>query len=301
MRLWRIYVQTKISASVALLQWPRLFGKWTKKYIGENPRGKVLVREFEKKFVQKIKDFNFEKTPGKSAEILWQFWTPNKVLGTPDIIKACINTVEKHKGDLQHILVDIKTIQNYAELPGFIYDLYNSGKMKPAHLADLLRIELLHNHGGIWLDATGYMTAEVPKKIRDLDFFMFHVMRNGKPVVPYMQNCFIRADKNSPLLNGWRELCLVYWKNNDFAVEYFVHQIMFYSMVKKDSEMAKLYAKMPLVDQKETHHYAGRMSAKFDMNEFEKISQTSFFQKLFYKPEGVVTPESNIVKLAEII
>lgn len=261
---------------------PELFGVKTRMH--ENTIARWLVPMYIKKnFVPLIKDLPEQKPVRTNHETIWQFWTPNKVFGTPDVIKACMNTVEKHRGEKKHIILNNDNLSDFTDLPGFVYDRFKSGDMWPAHFTDIVRLEALHKNGGIWMDATNYMTAPIPEYIDSLPFFIFHAISEGSPY-SLIQNCFIKADKGAFLLDGWLALILEYWKKENKKIDYFQHQLMFKALIQGDSRAAKLYSEMPVVDQKETHQLSlEKMLAPFDEKRWAEISSDSFFQKLRYQ------------------
>lgn len=50
------------------------------------------------------------------------------------------------------------------------------GIITNTHFSDLLRIELLINHGGLWLDATTYLTGTLPNYISENDFLFIEMV-----------------------------------------------------------------------------------------------------------------------------
>lgn len=208
---------------------------------------------------------------------LWG-WNPRS-----NLVNACFRSIEKNAKQT-FVALDEKSLFNYIDLPGFIMDLHKNGKIKAAHFADIARVELLYNHGGFWMDSTGFMTAPIPDSIIDQDFFMF--MANGKFGTPYsfVQNCFIRSRKNDYLLSAWRAVIHDWWRRHDFAFEYFQHQIMFKGLVSQDKRAKKQFKQMPKICQDPTHLLWGEYrNEPFDKELFDKITSGAFFQKTMYR------------------
>ena len=199
----------------------------------------------------------------------------------PALVKACYRSVRKHcKQEL--VVLDENTVFDYITLPKKIVEKYKAGKIKHAHFADICRVELLYEHGGYWLDSTGFVTSAIPDWIEEQDFFVFLAGN----IFPYsfMQNCFIRAKKGSYLLAAWRAMILEYWMNENHILDYFMHQMMFKVLVENDDRAKKYFAKMPHVDQAPTHSIWWSCAEKpFDKELFNKLTANSFFQKTSYK------------------
>ena len=264
-------------------------------------KGKVLTDYFAKKYLPAIENFSQKEISAETPETIWQFWDNPAGKATPQIVKSCLESVEKYKGNFEHKILNNSTIENYSDLPNFIFDRLKNKQISFAHFSDLLRLNLLKNHGGIWLDATGYMTDFVPKYIIDEDFFVFLTRNLTHFPYAFMQNCFIRAKKGSFLCEAWYEICLEYWKNEQKNIDYFQHQLMFKALVENNLIAKELFSKMPQKSEDETHQLVGdNLLKKFDAIEWERIKKMSFFQKTTYKVvDGVDYSGTYFSKLCE--
>ena len=125
-------------------------------------------------FAEKMVHFRLvEKKAFNDQKIIWQYWGQGIQSDLPDIVKMCFASVDRYKADYQVIRLDDKNIKNYLDLPDFVWEKKNNPKFKPAFFADLIRLALLSQYGGVWLDATVLLTAPMDHKILNSDFFMF--------------------------------------------------------------------------------------------------------------------------------
>lgn len=76
----------------------------------------------------------------------------------PPLVQACFRSVRKNCPQ-ELVVLDEKTLRDYITLPDIIWQKRAKGQIKNAHFADICRVELLYEHGGIWLDSTGFATA----------------------------------------------------------------------------------------------------------------------------------------------
>jgi len=260
---------------------------WKSKDKSNECKGKLLTNYFTQKYLPIVENIRKKNITTESQEVIWQFWDNPDGKKTPPIIKSCLDSVDKYKGNFEHKILNNLTIKNYSDLPGYILDRFNKKQMDYAHFSDLLRLNLLKNHGGIWLDATGFMTNFIPKYIVDEVFFVF--LTGKLTIFPYsfMQNCFIRAKKGSFLCEAWYEMCLEYWKKEKKELDYFQHQLMFKALVEKNPTAKDLFDKMPKKPDDEIHQLVGNnLFKKFDEKKWGKIKKTSFFQKTTYRTAG---------------
>jgi len=201
----------------------------------------------------------------------------------PALVDSCFRSVERNCSQ-ELVVLNEKTLFNYIDLPGVIMDKQRAGNIKPAHFTDIARVELLHNHGGFWLDATGFVSSEIPKIITEQDFFMYMVDNSARFPLTFFQNCFIRGRKGSYLLEAWRLMILEYWLHESSVLEYFQHQLMFKSLIENDPRAAANFAKMPHIDQRPTHSLWGRYKDEpFNQEIFDQLTSKAFFQKTAYK------------------
>ncbi len=200
----------------------------------------------------------------------------------PALVKACYRSVRRHcKQEL--VVLDEKTVFDYITLPDVIMKKRRAGKISHAHFADICRVELLYNHGGYWLDSTGFVTEAIPDWIADEDFFVYMAGQNVGSPYSFMQNCFIRARKGAFLLDAWRAMILEFWMHENRSFDYFMHQLLFKTMVENDSRAKKYFAKMPHVDQDPTHALWWDYHDKpFDKETFNRVTSGAFFQKTTY-------------------
>jgi hypothetical protein len=247
-------------------------------------KANVLTDHFARKYLPLISDLPHRQIAPEIPETIWQFWDNPAGQSTPNIVKACIKSVKRYKGNFNHKILDNSTIGNYTDLPGYVFDKFKNGRMDYAHFSDLLRLNLLKNHGGVWMDATGYMTDFVPNDIIGQDFFVFLTGDLTHYPYSFMQSCFIRAKKGSFIIDAWHKLCINYWKGEEKRADYFQIHLMFKALVHKNPVAKEMFANMPKRSDDEIHQLVGdNIFEKFDEGEWDRIKKASFFQKTSFK------------------
>lgn len=224
-------------------------------------------------------------------EKIFSIWLQGEE-NAPALVKACFRSVRRHcKQEL--VVLDEKTLFEYITLPEEIMEKRRKGQIKNAHFADICRVELLYQHGGFWLDATGFVTAPIPDWIVEQDFFVYMAGQVVGSPYSYMQNCFIRARKGAYLLDAWRAMILDYWMHENHNFDYFMHQLLFKTMVTNDPRAIKYFAAMPHVDQDPTHAlWWTYQNEPFNQKTFDKVTSGAFFQKLTYRGADKPIPGS---------
>ncbi len=256
---------------------------------GELHKAKILTDYFARKYLPATAILVPKEITAASPETIWQFWANPTGRATPQIVKASLASVDKFKGDFKHNILDRSTMAEYSDLPGYVLDKFKKRQIDHTHFSDLLRLNLLKNHGGIWLDATGYMTDSVPEYIIDEDFFVFLTGERTHFPYSFIQSCFVRAKKGGFLCDAWYQMSVDYWKTATKKMEYFQIHLMFKALVEQNPTAGKLFEKMPHVVEDGIQQLVGnKLLEKFDVHEWNSISKASFFQKTTYKvPQGI--------------
>lgn len=216
----------------------------------------------------------------------------------PAIVKECFRTMRERL--VQPVeLLDEKTLHNWIELPDFVMDKWRRGKMRAAHFSDIARVELLYQHGGIWLDSTCFVTAPIPQQIIDQDFFMY--LSGTLDTFTLIQNCFIRGRRGSWLLEAWRQEIFDYWRNEPKVFSYYTHHYLFREMVKRNDTARRLFGEMLQLPQDPSHAaWYFHPCDKFTPELWERITGNVWFQKTSYKPDYAVNPPAGSVAEAMI-
>lgn len=280
MNIQRMWAMTQIVVQGHILNW-----FWRDRLHRRKVRSAVIERVIPKYFerylpaaaaVKERKVVNNDKN-----DKIFTLWLQGEE-NAPELVKACFRSVRRHcKQEL--VVLDEKTVFDYITLPDIIMKKRKAGKISHAHFADICRVELLYNHGGYWLDSTGFVTEAIPDWIANEDFFVYMAGQKVGSPYSYMQNCFIRSRKGAYLLDAWRAMMLDYWTHENGPFDYFMHQLLFKTMVMNDPRAKKHFEKMLHVDQDPTHALWWDWHDKpYDEKKFKEVTSGAFFQKTTY-------------------
>lgn len=248
--------------------------------------------EYKMSYLQRYADFAKSLRPESSVsreseipenEKIFTLWFQGEE-NAPDIVKKCFKSIRDRYGDRFVVLTD-KNLYDYITLPDYIMKKWEEKKIVPANFSDLVRIELLYQHGGYWFDATDFLTGMIPEFIRKSPFFMYVTSDVYFPHM-FVQTCFMRSVKKDPLMGIWRALVHEYWKKEEMACEYFLVHMLLKLLVTVNPDAEALFRRMPKVTMDATHvlwHKIGNQP--FDEAVYEKMLQEAFFQKCSYKKQ----------------
>ena len=166
-------------------------------------------------------------------QIIWQYWE-SKDGSIPPLVQACLNSVDKFKGDRKRIILNPDNVKDYVNIPEIFWRMREKGLIKTAFFSDILRTCLLIQHGGIWMDATVLLTEELPEYIANSELFVFQndlkIDLDGLNMASY----FIVAKPNNPILVQTLKAMEAYWKENRFLVNYFTFLHAFTMVTQKN-------------------------------------------------------------------
>lgn len=91
---------------------------------------------------------------------IWVCWWQGE-RNMPEMVKKCFGSIIKHSNGHPVKLITFDNYKDYVSIDERIVEKVKNGKFKLAHLADLVRLKLLEQYGGLWLDSTMLLTANI--------------------------------------------------------------------------------------------------------------------------------------------
>lgn len=168
-----------------------------------------------------IKCNNYYKG-NNNSNIIWVFWWQGYSY-MPVIVKHCIASIKKHRNDHKVVLITRYNIRKYTDIPDYIYKKVKKGYITLTHFSDILRFNLLNNHGGLWCDATMYSTSNLGE--RYFDYLYTCGGYTGTPpkfVAGRWTGFLIGGNDHNALFQFMCNYFNLYWKFNKYQVAYFL-------------------------------------------------------------------------------
>lgn len=79
--------------------------------------------------------------------------------------------MKKYIKDREIILITKDNFSYYINLPNFIMKKFNNGNISIQQFSDIIRVYLMYNYGGIWLDATILIKDKLDNAIFNYNFY----------------------------------------------------------------------------------------------------------------------------------
>lgn len=186
----------------------------------------LIVKRVEKDLLnRKVQmDLKYHSLPVRHDKI-FIFWD-SPIETAPDIVRKCYEKLLQQ--DLKVILLNSQNYKQYIKLPHCLENKWRLGKMSTAHFTDLLRLKLLIEHGGIWLDATVYVDGNLPYYIQNSSLFFYRSLKPGLDGNPLeISNWCISAREQHPILIFLYDyLCDRWMRYNQLPDYFYFHAVI---------------------------------------------------------------------------
>jgi len=145
------------------------------------------------------------------------------------------------------ILLTKDNIDQFISIPNYVLDKIGNS-ITYTHLSDIIRITLLATYGGFWVDATIFLTKQIPSEIKNKDFFTVRNFPRKMLCVSLSRwsGNFMFAAEGNLLIKKMYMLIMEYWKKNDFLIDYFLIDYIINYLYNTDDECRLLLDAVPI-------------------------------------------------------
>ena len=231
---------------------------------------------------QKIDSTGWKNESVKTDKTIWTCWLQG-IENAPALVKKCCESIVLNKPkEFDLIVITHDNLSDYIQLPDFILYKYNSGIISDTHLSDIIRILLLYEYGGCWIDATVYCSAKIPEYMLEGNMFVFKWSLLDQSTLP-ISSWWIQALKGEKIIADVRNMLLSYWKRESCLRDYFLLHIIFSKIINEDSFNQATFKNIPYVCNSVPHILSRKMEFEFREEEWNLIKTMSVVHKLSYK------------------
>ncbi len=211
----------------------------------------ILMRYFEKRYRNFIGSYRFD---GKSIpedsnfkNKIWVCWWQG-IDNAPDIVKKCVHSIRVNAMPYEVIVLDDTNYRNYVNVPDWMELKRSQGIITRTHFSDFLRLELLAEHGGIWLDSTFFANNFNVEEIIKLP--VWSIKRPGYAHLSIACGRFANYSfgcdfENRKVFAIIRDYLLEYWKTNDSMIDYLFLDYLIELALRHNSYLKKMFNDIP--------------------------------------------------------
>ena len=244
----------------------------------------------KRKYLKDIIRIKKIKGTNEFSNKVWWCWLQGEE-NAPEIQKICLDSLRKRLTDREIIIITKNNLFEYISFPKYIIDKYNKGYISNTHFSDLIRLELLINYGGTWIDSS-VLCTNYDKKLFNKKLFVYKNYNNiwfanrskfnQEPMIA--DNWFITSEIRNPILIAVRDMLLKYWKKHNSTVDYFIFQYFFTLIV--EYKYKEEFEEIETIPHIIPHLLQNSYLDKYDENKFNDILKSSSFHKITNKVEN---------------
>lgn len=249
-----------------------------------------------KKYAQMLKHNaqNSKEFPPKTnpyPDKIWVSWLQGEEQA-PALVKKCIASIRKYAGEREVIVITEQNIAQYVTFPEYILQKKAKGRISNTHFSDLLRIFLLAQYGGIWIDSTVYLTAPIPNYILTAPLFCYKSPISAGKIKA--SSWFIAAERHNDIIVSTKTLLEEYWKRKTYLQHYYLFHLLFAVAIDSSAELTRQWQTIPNFNSANPHVLQSELGMPYSSARWEQIRSFASMHKLTNKlnPEVYERPDT---------
>ena len=248
-------------------------------------RHKKINQKLLPYFLDAEKNYELNNSFNKSSDKIWIFWWQGKEK-MPALVKNCYTSVVRNYDEGKVILITKNNFSEYTDISENILKLLKKGKITLTHFSDILRFNLLKNYGGLWLDATVFVSKEIDKNkfsefytcsgYDDEDYFF---VTKGN-----WCGFLIGGSSSNSLFSFMDKFFEIYWTNTDELLDYFlIDYALNYAWEKNIGGFKSFTQKNIHKDNPNLFNLQNKLNERFNEKDWKILSNNTNMFKLSYK------------------
>jgi hypothetical protein len=176
-------------------------------------------------------------------KIIWTCWFQGWRVA-PELVCKCLETWERRNPGWDFRCLDADTISRYIDLSAHVN--LKEQTITAASLSDILRLLLLNEYGGVWVDATTYCNVPLDDWLplaNQTGFFAFARPGEDRELASW----FLAAEPGNRLLAKWAARTIAYWRGRERSPDYFWVHHQFGELCAIDREAFRAWQNTPRI------------------------------------------------------
>lgn len=165
---------------------------------------------------------------------IWICWFQGEE-NAPEIVRKCINSIREHSSGHEVIILTEENITDFVTIPNIVLEKYRRGLISKTHFSDIVRLNLLAQQGGLWIDATIFMTKDLDLSLYfKSDFVSLRHSTKTSPsfVTGYWTTYFVYVPRKFELVQYTALIINKYIEEYDRFIDYFLQDYIISKAIK---------------------------------------------------------------------
>ena len=235
-----------------------------------------------------------EDTGPRSAAVpaparVWVFWAQG-VDRAPALVRRCVDELRARHEPGQVVVLDRAAVDDHVDLPGDIVDAVGDDW---THFADVLRMELMSRHGGVWLDATCLVRDNLVRRLEaPLAPAGFFALRRH----PRMLATWCMASRPGHYVPSLvREAQYAYLRRFGRVTAYYYLHRLFQALYDADDRFRAMWDRMPEQRARPALLVRKALQDPYDPVAVRRLLDGSWVHKLSYKVDGAALDGDTVI------
>lgn len=252
---------------------------------------KQIIRNKYGKNIERCKyEFNKWRRQNIAEDApIWIFWWQG-IEAAPEIVKLCINSIKINCEKHPVYILDKDNFQDYISISEVIQNKMKDGKISITHFSDILRMSLLYEKGGVWIDSTVLLQRPIGElQISKESFFtikhgvgeQYHVCKG------LWSTFFLACTPRHPLLGGIKDILVSYAEQEEIFICYLFIDCVIAVLYEDVSEVKKIIDAVPKANG-DVFELAGVLSTEYNKDTYESIYSKVCVNKLSYRKQALM-------------
>lgn len=292
----------------------RLNGKkWRKRKLIKSERKKVEItkKRLLEKYIEILEKYRGSKITEEITGdyFIWVMWWQGED-EMPPIIRINYNSIKRNSGGHIVELITKDNFKEFVKIPDFVISKVERNIISLTHLSDLLRVIFLHERGGLWLDATIYLTAPLSEEMNipywSPKWVLGKKEKNAFPLwsalwkiskVPSLTitQCMgiWYSSKSNPIFGCLKDFWLAYWKNEDKAAYYWTTEVFLIGIMYGEIPAVKSMIDDVTINNPQVFKMRNHINQDYNEQILRELNQdTQFFYLSWKEKYHEISPET---------
>ena len=228
---------------------------------------------------------------------VWTLWWDGEE-AAPECVRLCLSSQRRFfpAPEYEWHALTKADYERYITLPPAVLSRYRQGQISLTHLSDVIRCELLHRYGGLWIDATVYVSAPPDRAALAAPFYTNRKTtypENLRRLIPGGRwACYLMGCRAGSPLTAFLTLAYArYWEKYGEPIDYYLLDDLLDAAWRLVPAARALMERAKTGNQRIFDLYEMR-NAAYRPDRLDALFRENVFHKLSYKDEyRLVTAE----------
>ena len=223
----------------------------------------------------------YEDRPIKRIWVMWWQGFDH----APALVKKCVKILEEKSTGYTITLLDKDNYKDYIEIPHYITEKFEQGKISIANYSDVIRMALLYQYGGFWIDSTVLLLDGWDKNYANLPFFSIknHLTYIDGAVSKFrFATFFMYSKKHNTYFLLIRDFLYEYWKKHSQTIDYMLIDYIMLLICHHNREFKEMLDQVPYTNEN-VHTLRNHMGEAYSPQRFAELTKDTQIFKLTYK------------------